>query len=686
LSSGGRVRRGLALAAALAVCASAPGAAAPAPAWNGWGNSPERWGLAGIDPATLTRSFVLPLDGRITSQVLFADGAFYAATSAGKVVSFTAAGVVRWQVDVGQLSNRCAQLDGYGVTGTGVIDPASGVLYVADSFGRLHALDLSSGAELPGWPVRVFSDDRQELVWGALSLVDGAVYVPTASYCDSPMTGGIYRVDTATRAVSAWVSVPASLGGGGGVWGWGGTAYSPARNALFAVTANALSGGSNVGSAFTESAGYGEHLVEFDPNLNVLASSHPADLTSAQDLDFVGSPVVLDRAGCGELVVAADKNDEVYAWRAADVADGPIWSIPLESFGAADPLLSQLAWSPSLDSIYAVTGTHVDRISIGATCAGSITWEEPLGTATENGSPTVAGNTLWFSVNGKPALDAYDARTGKEVFSARLGGTTLTAPTIVDGSLMIGTFTGLVEGFTAGSTSRTLASAGSPAAAVSAASWASAEDAWESRNSGVYATENAGRSWHEIYQEPAMSVLRISPTAGVIQLGVAPGPCMCVTRKLWTANDGETWHETGAIGTDYVGTAGELYWWEGGDLYVIPDFPPATAEKHLDAKLAVSLPDGTIVDAARTQAGFAFLVSNRVAGRHWDTDPRVLLASGTDVQTIRLPSAPPGQILAEQITADGDTLTVTGENFGIDPVAQVTWTSTDDGQTWALGS
>jgi hypothetical protein len=28
---------------------------------------------------------------------------------------------------------------------------------------------------------------------------------------------------------------------------------------------------------------------------------------------------VLDRAGCGELVVAADKDDDLYAWHADDV-------------------------------------------------------------------------------------------------------------------------------------------------------------------------------------------------------------------------------------------------------------------------------------------------------------------------------------------------------------------------------
>ena len=271
------------------------------------GNSPERWSNTAADPVSLTRQFVLPVDGRITSQVVAASGSYYAATSAGKIVAFSPEGIVRWQVDVGQLSNACAQLDGYGVTGTGAIDPAAGTLYVADAFGRLHALGLSNGAERPGWPVRVFTDDRKELVWGALSLVNGAVYVPTASYCDSPMVGGIYRVDLASHLVTSWISVPASLGGGGGVWGWGGTSYSPQQNELYAVTANALLGGTNAGASFSESAGYGEQLVELAPDLTVEAASHPADIASPQDLDFVGSPVVLDRTGCGELAVAATR-------------------------------------------------------------------------------------------------------------------------------------------------------------------------------------------------------------------------------------------------------------------------------------------------------------------------------------------------------------------------------------------
>ena len=217
--------------AALVVCLNAA-AAAPTASWTTYGNGPARAGDASsATPQALSRDFVLPLDGRIVGQVLAANGTFYAATTAGEVAAFTADGSLRWRVDVGQLAQSCQQLDGYGVVGTGAIDEAAGALYVADGFGRLHALDLVTGAEHDGWPLRVFSDFRRELVWGALTLADGAVYVPTASYCDSPSMGGVYRVDLASRDVSFWISVPADEGGGGGVWGWGGTAYSPGDHA-----------------------------------------------------------------------------------------------------------------------------------------------------------------------------------------------------------------------------------------------------------------------------------------------------------------------------------------------------------------------------------------------------------------------------------------------------------------------
>ena len=64
----------------------------------------------------------------------------------------------------------------------------------------------------------------------------------------------------------------------------------------------------------------------------------------------------------------------------------------------------------------------------------------------------------------------------------------------------------------------------------------------------------------------------------------------------------------------------------------------------------------------------------------------MVVATDAGVETIRLPPAPPGEILAQGIAADGDTLTATATDFGSDPPSPVTWSSQDGGLTWTLGS
>src|SRR5262249_62022524 len=95
----------------------------------------------------------------------------------------------------------------------------------------------------------------------------------------------------------------------------------------------------------------------------------------------------------------------------------------------------------------AVTGAEVIRPQVAADCSPHVDWREPLGTKTENGSPTIAGDTIWFAANGTPTLYGYDARTGTRVFDAPLGGTTLEAPTIAGRRPLGGTMTGPPEGF-----------------------------------------------------------------------------------------------------------------------------------------------------------------------------------------------------------------------------------------------
>ena len=210
------------LAAALVLLLAGSGASAQSSSgWLGYGNDLARTSFTdeSLSPTSLRPAWYTPISGRVSSQVLVAQDVpgpgqktVYVATTRGLVYALAENGYVRWRVDLGQLERVCQQVDGYGVTGTPVIDLATHALYVADAFGRVHALDLATGAEHGGWPVAVYSDFRRELVWGALTLVDGSIYFGTGSYCDRKMVGKVFRVELATRAVSRWVAVPSAAG------------------------------------------------------------------------------------------------------------------------------------------------------------------------------------------------------------------------------------------------------------------------------------------------------------------------------------------------------------------------------------------------------------------------------------------------------------------------------------------
>src|SRR5262249_59663131 len=139
------------------------------------GGSGGRPGARPSGVGRLKAGWFAPLGGTVTTQPLVArnvpregDVTIYVGTASGLVYALAGNGYVRWRVDLGRLTlPACPQIpDGWGVTGTPVIDPATRSLYVADAFGRLHALDLATGAERGGWPVGLYRAYRRELVSG----------------------------------------------------------------------------------------------------------------------------------------------------------------------------------------------------------------------------------------------------------------------------------------------------------------------------------------------------------------------------------------------------------------------------------------------------------------------------------------------------------------------------------------
>lgn len=669
-------------------------AAQPGGGWLVYGNDLARSSATAtsLSAPSVRPAWYTPVSGRISSQPLVAQDVpapgrrtVYVATSKGVVYALGENGYVRWRIELGQLDRICQQIDGYGVTGTPAIDPATNALYVADAFGRLHALDLVTGAEHAGWPIQLYANYRKELVWGALTIVNGSVYLGTGSYCDRPMVGKVLRVEIGTRTVSRWEVVPPALGGGGGVWGWGGVAYSARRGSLFVATGNAFRGGSNVGRRFREWAGYGEHLVELSPSLTVRSAHHPPRIRAAVDLDFVGSPVIFRHAICGELAGVLNKDGSLYVWRTAKVRVGTLFSLRLASPTLAAPLLSQPAYSLLTGALYVSTPSRLVRIDVDRRCRGHVTWSKRVGSGLFNGSPTIAGQTVWLAENavGGSTLIGFDVRTGANRFRAALAGPTYVAPTVVGDRLYLGTYTGGVQGFAlASGLARTVGADESEL--PEHRSFADDLRGWASREDGVYASEDGGRSWRSVYPQAAIRVARVSAQTGLIAVGDRVSACGCRQVRLWTANGGMRWHRTAeGVGNGFVGAAGTLWWWRGGALHRAAAWPPG--RKGLRRR-PVARVRGSIVDAKPMPDGIGALVTNRVAGVGFDNAPRLLLVERDKPRMLRLPRVT-GEVLARSLDVAWPTLRVHASDvtaFTRGEEGSVTWTSPDGGSTWTV--
>ena len=197
-----------------------------------------------------------------------------------------------------------------GVTGTPVIDPSSGTLYVVAKteengtyVQRLHALDITTGAEKFGGPVVIQasvagSGDGSSTVsfnplWenqrAALLLANGVVYIAWGSHGDlGPYHGWLLGYNASTlQQVAVWNSTP--NGSGGGIWQGGDGPSADSSGNIYAIPENgtfdANTGGADYGGSFVKlsTQGGGLTLVDyFTPyNQAYLNSNNWAPGTSA---------------------------------------------------------------------------------------------------------------------------------------------------------------------------------------------------------------------------------------------------------------------------------------------------------------------------------------------------------------------------------------------------------------------
>lgn len=205
--------------------------------------------------------------------------------------------------------------------------PASATVYVISIDGKLHALNVVNGEDrfAPKPFVPAYSKN-----W-SLNLADDVIYTTTSQQCNNAKSG-VWAMDlnSPDKTVSFFQSDPF----GAGIWGRGGASVGT-NGTVYAATGD---------GPFDASAGkYGETVVALSPkNLKVLDYYAPAnvDYLTKKDLDMGNTtPLIFTYKG-RELILATGKEGALYLLDAkslgGDTHRKPLFLSPLYTNEGAD--------------------------------------------------------------------------------------------------------------------------------------------------------------------------------------------------------------------------------------------------------------------------------------------------------------------------------------------------------------
>jgi hypothetical protein len=304
------------------------------------------------------------VDGKVDAQPLYlsqlnvagtAHNVVFAASEHGSVYAFDAnSGAVLWHVSMlksGETTSGslgCSQVvPEIGVTATPVIDRAAGahgtIFVVAMSLDassayhqRLHALDVTTGAELLGGPTEisasaptaaggsnVFNPTQYE-ERAALLLLNGSIYVSFTSHCDAPpYSGWVMTYAESTLAQTAVLNVGQNSDSGPSIWMSGGGPAADASGNVYLLTANGAFETTLSAAGFPNLGDFGNSFLKIANSGGALSVADYFAVTdtvaaSAADRDLgSGGAMVLpdltDSAGTvHHLIVGAGKDGNIY--------------------------------------------------------------------------------------------------------------------------------------------------------------------------------------------------------------------------------------------------------------------------------------------------------------------------------------------------------------------------------------
>ncbi len=386
-----------------------------------------------------------------------------------------------------------------GVTGTPVIDPATNTLYVVSKsvitstvppafFQRLHALDLTTGAETFGGPKTIaatvpgtgydssggsvaFNPQTQNQRAG-LALVNGIVYLCWGSHEDKDFYHGWVMAFSASNLNLLSVYNDTPNGNEGGIWMGGGAPAADASNNLYVITGNGdYDGASDYGDSILKLSSSLAVVDSFTPSVQLTLEQQDLDLGSggtALLVDMPNAPVGFQHllvgggkgtAFNGELYVAnRDQMGQYHGNDAGIVQEFPLnspifatpafWQNKLYLAGAGGPLVAftvdpnrgqftNTAAPPQSAAVFNFPGVTPSVSANGAT--NGIVW------ALDNSQYCTPAPVL--PACGASVLHAYDANNlaaelwNSSLMAADKAGLAVkfTVPTIANGKVYVGT-------------------------------------------------------------------------------------------------------------------------------------------------------------------------------------------------------------------------------------------------------
>ncbi len=132
---------------------------------------------------------------------------FYAGSNDGATMYAINAqtGAVIWSFKVSQRSYSCSGYAAeFAIGETPAIDRGKNLIYFADGSNNVHAVDLATGVEGKGWPLKI-PNASQDFMHGGFTYnpANGLLYAVTGSTCDiSPWYGRIVAINTESTGYS----------------------------------------------------------------------------------------------------------------------------------------------------------------------------------------------------------------------------------------------------------------------------------------------------------------------------------------------------------------------------------------------------------------------------------------------------------------------------------------------------